>query len=149
MALTPTREIPLGFTAPGFNLLNPKDNKFEKLSDLQSDKATLIVFMCNHCPFVVHVLPELVNIANEYINQGISFIAINSNDIISYPEDSPENMIKLIKEYSIPFPYLFDATQLVAKAYHAACTPDFSVFNKDMIENYVFRNKKNVFGNDD
>ena len=132
MSLTPTRKIALGFTAPLFNLLNPKNNKLEKLEDLCSDKATLIVFMCNHCPFVVHILPELVNIANDYINKGISFIAINSNDIISYPQDSPENMIKLVKEYNIPFPYLFDESQEVARAYSAECTPDFNLFDGNM-----------------
>ena len=132
MSLTPTRKITLGFTAPLFNLLNPKNNKLEKLEDLCSDKATLIVFICNHCPFVVHILPELVNIANDYINKGISFIAINSNDIISYPQDSPENMIKLVKEYSIPFPYLFDESQQVARSYSAECTPDFNIFDGNM-----------------
>ena len=132
MSLTPTREIDLGFTAPPFNLLNPINNKLEKLEDLHSDKATVIIFMCNHCPFVVHILPELVDIAYEYINKGISFIAINSNDIISYPQDSPENMIKLVKEYNIPFPYLFDESQEVARAYSAECTPDFNIFDRNM-----------------
>ena len=132
MSLTPTREIPLGFAAPKFNLINPRNNKLEKLENLQSDKGTLIVFMCNHCPFVVHILPELVNIAYDYINKGISFIAINSNDIVSYPQDSPENMIKLVKEYNIPFPYLFDESQEVARAYSAECTPDFNIFDGNM-----------------
>ena len=132
MSLTPTREIPLGFTAPEFNLINPRNNKLEKLENLQSDKGTLIVFMCNHCPFVVHILPELVNIAYDYINKGISFIAINSNDIVSHPQDSPENMIKLVKEYNIPFPYLFDESQEVARAYSAECTPDFNIFDGNM-----------------
>ena len=132
MSLTPTREIPLGFAAPEFNLINPNNNKLEKLKNLQSDKGTLIIFMCNHCPFVVHILPELVNIAYDYINKGISFIAINSNDIVSYPQDSPENMIKLVKEYNIPFPYLFDESQEVARAYSAECTPDFNLFDGNM-----------------
>ena len=132
MSLTPTREIPLGFTAPEFNLINPNNNKLEKLKNLQSDKGTLIIFMCNHCPFVVHILPELVNIAYDYINKGISFIAINSNDIVSYPQDSPKNMIKLVKEYNIPFPYLFDESQEVARAYSAECTPDLNIFDGNM-----------------
>ena len=132
MSLTPTRKIDLGFTAPPFNLFNPVNNKLEKLEDLQSDQATVIIFMCNHCPFVVHILPQLVDIAYEYINKGISFIAINSNDIISYPQDSPENMIKLVKEYNIPFPYLFDESQEIAKAYSAECTPDFNIFDGNM-----------------
>ena len=132
MALTPTKQIPLGFTAPEFELINPKENKKQKLSNLKSDKGTLIVFMCNHCPYVIHVLPELVNIANDYMKKGISFIAINSNDITLHPQDSPENMVKLIEEYKIPFPYLFDESQEIAKAYSAECTPDFSIFNNEM-----------------
>lgn len=131
MALTPTKNIPLGFIAPKFNLINPNENKKQTLSDLKGEKGTVIVFMCNHCPYVIHILPELIKIANDYIQKGISFIAINSNDITSYPEDSPENMIKLIKEYQIPFPYLFDESQETAKAYSAECTPDFSIFDKE------------------
>jgi thiol-disulfide isomerase/thioredoxin len=155
MALTPTRQIPLGFVAPEFNLINPKENKNQKLTDLKSNKGTLIVFMCNHCPYVVHILPELVNIANDYMKQGISFIAINSNDIISHPQDSPENMVKLVEEYKIPFPYLFDESQEIAKIYSAECTPDFSIFNGEM--KCVYRgqmdssrpgNGKEINGND-
>ena len=132
MALTETTNIPLGFIAPPFELLNPLTNKKEKLHDLKSTRATVIVFMCNHCPYVIHVLNQLVEISNEYKQKNVSFIGINSNDIISYPEDSPENMQKLVKDYNIKFPYLFDETQEVAKAYNAACTPDFNIFDKDM-----------------
>ena len=132
MALTPTKQISLGFIAPDFNLINPMNNSSVTLSDLKSDTATLIVFMCNHCPYVIHVLPQLIKIANEYTSKGVSFIAINSNDIIRYPEDSPENMIKLVQEYNIPFPYLFDESQDVARSYHAECTPDFNIFNNEM-----------------
>ena len=131
MALTPTKKIPLGFIAPDFNLINPLINQEQSLKNLKGDKATLIVFMCNHCPYVIHVLPELVKLANEYEEKGISVIGINSNDIQSHPDDSPENMIKLIHKYNIPFPYLFDETQEIAKAYTAECTPDFSIFNKE------------------
>ena len=88
--------------------------------------------MCNHCPYVVHVLDGLVKLANDYMSKEITVIGINANDIINYPDDSPEKMIDLIHEYNIPFPYLFDSTQEVAKFYHAACTPDFSVFNGKM-----------------
>ena len=137
MSLTSSKIIDLGFTAPSFNLLNPINNKLEKLQTLKSNTATVIIFMCNHCPYVLHVLPELVDIAYEYTNKQISFIAINSNDIISYPQDSPKNMIKLIKEYNIPFPYLFDETQDVARAYSAECTPDFNIFDGNM--NCVYR----------
>ncbi len=88
--------------------------------------------MCNHCPYVIHVLDGLIDLANDYLPKGVSIIAINSNDIVNYPKDSPENMIKLVNNYDIPFSYLFDETQQIAKEYNAACTPDFSVFNKDM-----------------
>ena len=132
MVLTPTTQIPLGYKAPDFNLLNPLTKKNQSLKELQSNKATLIIFMCNHCPYVVHVLEGLVKLANDYMSKDISVIAINSNDIINYPDDSPEKMIDLIHKYNIPFPYLFDQTQEVAKLYHAACTPDFSIFNGKM-----------------
>ena len=132
MALTPTKNIPLGFLAPAFNLLNPVTNKFENLDDLKSDTVTVIIFMCNHCPYVIHILDQLIQISNDYKSKGVSFIGINSNNIISHPQDSPENMNELVKKYNIPFPYLFDQTQEVAKAYDAACTPDFSVFDKKM-----------------
>jgi peroxiredoxin len=132
MVLTPTTKIPLGFKAPHFELLNPLIGKNQSLLELQSNQSTVIIFMCNHCPYVVHVLDGLVELANEYLAKGISIIGINSNDIINHPDDSPEKMIDLVNQNSIPFPYLFDATQSVAKAYHAACTPDFSVFNSEM-----------------
>ncbi len=132
MALTPTKKIPLGFLAPEFNLLNPVTNKFENLNDLKSDIVTVVVFMCNHCPYVIHVLDQLVQISNDYKSKKVRFIGINSNNIISHPEDSPEKMKELVKEYNIPFSYLFDETQEVAKAYDAACTPDFSVFDKNI-----------------
>ncbi len=132
MSLTSTRRISLDFIAPDFELINPLNNKLDKLENLKSDKGTLIVFICNHCPYVLHILPELVKVANDYLSQGITFIAINSNDIISYPDDSPDNMVKIIKEYNIPFPYLFDESQAVARAYKAECTPDFNIFDKNM-----------------
>ena len=105
MALTETTNIPLGFIAPSFELLNPLTNKNEKLNDLKSTDATVIVFMCNHCPYVIHVLNQLVKISNEY-KKNVNFIGINSNDIISYPEDSPENMKKLVKDYNIKFLFI-------------------------------------------
>ena len=121
---------PLGFHAPDFKLLDVISGKRLSLNKLLSEKATVIMFICNHCPFVKHVNVELVDLANDYISKGVSFIAINSNDVENYPEDSPDKM----KEYAIrlgyPFPYLFDETQEVAKAYDAACTPDFYIFDE-------------------
>lgn len=132
MAATPTKQIPLGFEAPHFELPEPLTGKSRTLNELKSDKATVIVFICNHCPFVVHIISELVNVGKAYIPQGVSFIMINSNDVANYPDDSPDKMVDFIRKYDFPFPYLFDETQEVAKAYDAACTPDFNVFDGDM-----------------
>ena len=132
MALTPTIQIPLGFTAPGFNLPDPVNGGYKSLSELKSDHATVVMFICNHCPYVKHVNEGLVKLANDYIQKGVSFIAINSNDVVNYSEDSPENMKKCAERLNYPFPYLFDESQEVAKAYDAACTPDFNIFDGDM-----------------
>lgn len=132
MASTFSNTIPLGFSAPNFKLLDTVSNSMTSLAELKSDKATLIMFICNHCPYVKHVNKQLVELANHYIPQGISFIAINSNDAYNYPEDSPEMMTKYAKILGYPFPYLYDETQIVAKAYDAVCTPDFYIFEKDM-----------------
>lgn len=132
MARTFTEEIPLGFTAPAFCLPDTVSGKELCLEELKSDIATVIMFICNHCPYVIHVREELVRLANDYIPKGIAFIAISSNDAKKYPEDAPEKMKELAAGMSFPFPYLYDETQQVAKAYHAACTPDFSIFDKNM-----------------
>jgi thiol-disulfide isomerase/thioredoxin len=132
MPLTPSNMLPLGTPAPAFNLPDTISGKTLSLSQLKSDKATLIMFICNHCPFVKHVNPELVRLANDYISKGVSFIAINANDISANPDDAPDKMKERAKELGYPFPYLYDATQEVAKAYDAACTPDFFIFDKDL-----------------
>ncbi len=132
MALTSSTMLPLGTVAPDFILPDTVSNKMHSLHELRSTSATVIMFICNHCPFVKHILPELVRITHEYSALGIQFIAINSNDIKNYPEDSPEKMRELAHKMSFPFPYLFDETQAVAKSYHAACTPDFFIFDKQL-----------------
>ncbi len=132
MALTESNMLPLGTKAPNFHLRDVISDNYYTLDDLRSDKATVVMFICNHCPFVIHVNPELVRLANEYKNKGVSFIAISSNDVEGYPEDAPDKMKIVAKVLKYPFPYLFDKTQEVAKAYDAACTPDFYVFDKDM-----------------
>ncbi len=129
MSETKSTMNPLGFQAPGFKLLDVVSDKLLSLEDLLSEKATVIMFICNHCPFVKHVNSQLVSMANDYIPKGISFIAINSNDVENYPEDSPEKMRKYAELLHYPFPYLFDETQETAKAYDAACTPDFYIFD--------------------
>ena len=133
MSETKSNMNPLGFRAPEFKLLDVVSEKLLSLENLLSEKATVIMFICNHCPFVKHVNTQLVSMANDYMPKGVSFIAINSNDVNNYPEDSPEKMKKLGEFLRYPFPYLFDETQETAKAYDAACTPDFYIFDGDGI----------------
>lgn len=132
MAKTFSTMLPLGTIAPDFRLYDTCSDKTIALNELTSDKATVIMFICNHCPFVKHIQPKLVEIAAAYKTKGVSFIAINSNDVTSYPDDSPENMRIEAKAKNYSFPYLFDETQTIAKAYQAACTPDFYIFDKAM-----------------
>ena len=129
MARTPSVMVPLGLEAPKFELLDVKTDKLVKSEDLFGKKGTLIMFICNHCPFVKHVNQQIVQISKDYQNSGIKLIAISSNDIINYPDDSPSEMKKVAIKENFTFPYLFDETQIVAKNYDAACTPDFFIFN--------------------
>jgi len=133
MSLTTSNSFPLGSKAPDFKLPDTVSGKMLSLRDLKSDKATVIMFICNHCPYVKHVNSGLVALANQYTKKGVSFIGINSNDATRYPDDSPELMTDIAKKNHYPFPYLFDQTQEIAKAYDAACTPEFYVFDKDML----------------
>ncbi|MEL7003628.1 MAG: thioredoxin family protein [Bacteroidota bacterium] len=132
MALTPSTMLPLETEAPAFKLPDVISEKTYELKDLKSEKATVIMFICNHCPYVKHVQSELVRMAEDYIPEGISFVAISSNDVENYPEDSPELMKAEAKKWGYSFPYLYDETQVVAKAYDAACTPDFYIFDKEL-----------------
>ena len=132
MARTPTTQIPLGFKAPDFNLLDVVSQKNISLKDVAKKKGLVVMFICNHCPFVVHVMDEIISIANDYISKDIGFVAISSNDVINYPDDDPIKMKALALEKKFPFHYLYDETQDVAKSYDAACTPDFSVFNGEL-----------------
>lgn len=124
--------IDLGTNAPDFKLLDTLTNKYLSLKNLKSAKATVIMFICNHCPYVKHVNHQLVQLAKDYQVKGISFIAISANDAKTFPEDSPSNMAKLGKSLNFSFPYLYDETQSIAKAYQAACTPDFYIFDKNL-----------------
>jgi thiol-disulfide isomerase/thioredoxin len=132
MAETPSRMIPLGTKAVDFILPDTVTGKKMSLKELSSDTATVIMFICNHCPFVKHIQSELVRLAKEYIPKGISFIAISSNDVEKYPADAPDYMKEVAQRFSFPFPYLYDETQEIARAYDAACTPDFYIFDKDL-----------------
>jgi peroxiredoxin len=132
MALAFTTPIALGYTAPDFCLPEPLSGKTRMLNELASPIGTVVMFICNHCPYVKHINSGLIALTNSYQAKGISFIGINANDAIKYPDDSPENMAKTAKTLKYPFPYLYDESQEVAKAYHAVCTPDISVFDKDL-----------------
>ena len=124
--------IPLGTTAPDFNLPDTISGKLVKLDDIKSDIATVIMFLCNHCPYVKHINKGLVQLYNDYFPKGISFAAISPNDIVAYPEDSPSRMKEVGEEVGYKFPYLYDETQVTASAYDAACTPDFYIFDKNL-----------------
>ena len=132
MALTYSNMMELGTKAPNFKLLDTVSKNICSLDDLKSDKATVIMFICNHCPFVHHLNTALVQVANSYQKKGVQFIAISSNDVQTHPEDSPERMVEVTKELQYPFPYLYDESQDVAKSYKAVCTPDFFVFDKEL-----------------
>lgn len=130
MALTPSNSFPKGTIAPDFTLFDTVSEKQLSLQELKGSRGTVIFFICNHCPFVVHVNQELVRLAKDYEGRGFSFIAISSNDILKYPQDGPNLMKAHARKEHYPFPYLYDETQEVAKAYNAACTPDFYVFDE-------------------
>lgn len=136
MARTPSNMLPLGTKAPDFNLIDTISDTHKSLSELKGEKGTVIMFICNHCPFVIHVNEAIVEIANTYKQKGIGFVAISSNDIENYPQDAPDKMTTHAKENNYSFPYLFDETQDIAKAYDAACTPDFYVFDEELSLTY-------------
>ncbi|MCC7474498.1 MAG: thioredoxin family protein [Pirellulales bacterium] len=130
MALTPSTMLPLGTPAPGFSLVHV-DGRTVSLDDFDGSPAFLVVFMCNHCPFVKHLADGLAQFAAQYVPKGLAMVGINSNDVAKHPADSPEQMVREAEERGYIFPYLYDETQEVAKAYHAACTPDFFLFDRD------------------
>ncbi len=128
MARTPSTMLELGTPAPDFTLLDPVTNKQVSLADF-AGKPLLVAFICNHCPYVILIKKAFTQFANEYQAKGLEVVAINANDVANYPDDSPEKMIEDVKAFGYSFPYLFDETQQTAKAYQAACTPDFFMFD--------------------
>ena len=128
MVRTPSTMLPLGTPAPDFSLPNI-DGRVVALADVAGAKATLVMFICNHCPFVKHVADQLAALGRDYAPQGVGIVAINANDVASHPADSPEQMVHEAEERGYVFPYLYDETQEVAQAYRAACTPDFYLFD--------------------
>lgn len=130
MVKTQSTMLPLGTAAPDFSLINV-DGTTVSLADFKDAPALLVAFMCNHCPYVIHIADAFAQLAGEYQQRGAAVVGISSNDVSNYPQDSPEQMVHEAEQRGYTFPYLFDETQEVALAYHAACTPDFYVFDKD------------------
>jgi peroxiredoxin len=129
MALMASKMVALGTMAPDFTLPDVVSGKPVSLVQLAVDRPLVLMFICNHCPYVKHINAELVRIANTYQARGVSFVAISSNDAVRYPEDGPERMKAVARELGYPFPYLYDQTQAVARDYEASCTPDFYLFD--------------------
>ncbi|MAU72145.1 MAG: thioredoxin family protein [Pseudozobellia sp.] len=132
MARTPSNMLPLGTQAPKFELVDTVSGNRVKLEKIQGLKGTVIMFICNHCPFVKHVNSTVTELANKFQSKGIKFIAISSNDVENYPQDAPHLMKETAQQENYSFPYLYDETQTVAKDYDAACTPDFYLFDSAM-----------------
>lgn len=132
MALTPSNMLPLGTVAPDFTLVDTVTKDTYSLQQLKGEKGTVIMFICNHCPYVKYVNEELIRVCNDYRVTGFSFVAISSNDVSKYPEDGPDAMYRHAQKEGYNFPYLYDETQEVAKAYDAACTPDFYLFDSEL-----------------
>jgi peroxiredoxin len=130
MAATASTMLELGTKAPDFSLQDLDGNRVT-LKNYKDAKALLVIFMCNHCPFVQHIIDSLAKTAQEYQAKGVAVLGINSNDVTAYPEDAPEYMKEFRQQHNITFPYLFDESQEVAKRYKAACTPDIFLFNKE------------------
>lgn len=128
MARTPSTMLPLGTIAPDFSLPDV-EGRTVSLADFKESPALVVMFICNHCPFVKHVAAELARLAKDYQPRGAAFVAINSNDVAAYPDDSPAKMKEEVKTRGYIFPYLYDESQKVAHAYRAACTPDFFLFD--------------------
>ncbi|WP_194850809.1 thioredoxin family protein [Nonlabens antarcticus] len=131
MSLTSSTMLALGTKAPAFRLLDTVDEEMLSFEDVKGSKGTVVMFICNHCPFVMHINPEIVRLANDYRATGFGFVAISSNDVEKYPQDGPQLMQQTAYENAYPFPYLYDQSQDVARAYQAACTPDFYLFDSE------------------
>lgn len=139
MALTESTMMSLGSRAPDFNLPEPLTGQDLSLEQLRGVHATLVMFVCNHCPYVIHVIEGIAELSADYMPRGVGFVAINSNDVDNYSEDSPEKMSAWATQEQFLFPYLFDESQSVAQAYGAACTPDFFLFDDEL--NCIYRGR--------
>ncbi len=131
MALTESTMLALGTAAPEFALRDTVSNRSISVAAFEGKKALLVMFICNHCPFVKHVIDELTRLGNDYAGESVGIVAISANDIVTHPDDSPEKMRDLAETLGWRFPYCYDESQQTARAYSAACTPDFFVFDSD------------------
>ncbi len=136
MALTPSTMMTLGTPAPAFDLLEPASGRTVASADF-TGQPLLVAFICNHCPYVIHIQTVFAALANELTDRGMAVVAISANDAAGYPQDGPDKMATLARQYAYQFPYLFDESQAVAQAYEAACTPDFYLF--DAAHTLVYR----------
>ena len=148
MTLTPSAMLELGTLAPEFSLINTVDQRIISLREYAKDKPVVILFMCNHCPYILHIIEQFNRVAKTYQQKGIAFIGISANDINTHPQDAPEHMHTLSKKLGLCFPYCFDETQEIAKAYHAVCTPDLYLFNTSHHLVYRGRFDDSTPGND-
>jgi thiol-disulfide isomerase/thioredoxin len=139
MALTPSRMLPLGTPATDFSLVETVSGTARSYASLRGTRGSLLMFICNHCPYVQHVNPELIALARDYAGRGFAFVAISSNDAVRYPQDGPEAMRENAHRLGYPFPYLYDETQEIARRYGAECTPDFFLF--DAQDRLVYRGR--------
>ncbi len=130
MSLTESKDMAMGTPAPNFNLPNTIDGKLIELKTYAANKPLLIAFICNHCPYVLHIIEQFTDVANRYQKKGIACVAISANDITSHPQDAPDKMLSFANTHGFEFPYCFDESQAVAKAYQASCTPDIYLFNQ-------------------
>jgi peroxiredoxin len=132
VARTESAMIPLGTSAPAFVLMDVTTDKSLSLQEVRGERGLLVMFLCRHCPFVKHLEQGIAQLGREYRAKGIGMVAISSNDAVAYPEDAPASLKEQAQELGFAFPYLYDETQDVARAYDAACTPDFFLFDKDL-----------------
>ena len=139
MALTPSSMLDLGTKIPDFNLINTLDDSFCDVNSIKGEKGSLIVFICNHCPYVIHIIDKMIEISNHYVTKGVNSVFISSNNIETHPQDGPEEMKKYAAIKSMSIPYLYDENQEIAIKFKAACTPDFYLFDSN--QELVYRGR--------
>jgi peroxiredoxin len=132
MARTPSTMLPLGTPAPDFSLPNVVTGESISLANFEGSKAFLVMFICQHCPFVIHVKPELARIGRDYVSKGVGIVAISANDAAKYPQDDPDHLKAMAQDLGLNYPLCYDESQSVAHAYQAACTPDFFLFDRNL-----------------